>query len=346
MKLKQRPEDFVVRELVSAPPAGSGDFAVYRLQKAHIGTLEAVSRIARDWNVPRRAVGFAGLKDTHALSEQFISIRRGPQRSLQTDDYAVEFVGRDRAPMRPDRIAGNAFEITVRDLSPGDVAGFRRDLDEIAVHGLPNYFDAQRFGSVVDGEFVAEKMIAGDYEGALKLALGGRVRAHWGKWDDLMKTLPRGSDRSIVNYLRDHPTDFAGALDRMDKSLLFLLLSAYQSHLWNLELAAKVREAATDLIERKIGPARLPFFRTLAAPLSDIELPRLRLKKIKKAWFGKGSRAAVVVPRDLKLLREADDMLNRGRRAAAFSCEMPRGSYATLIIRRAFGTWKRGVSLD
>lgn len=346
MKLKQRPEDFVVREILAKPPAGSGDFSVYRLRKVHLGTLEAVSWLARDWNLPRQAVGFAGLKDTHALSEQFITIRRGPPRSLENADFSVQFVGRDRAPMRPDRITGNAFEITVRDLSADDVAAFRSDLAEIAAHGLPNYFDAQRFGSVVDGQFIAEKMVAGDFETALKLALGGRVRAHWGKWDELMKTLPRGSDRSIVNYLRDHPADFAGALDRMNKPLLFLFLSAYQSHLWNLALAEKIRVASADLIERKIGPDRLPFYRTLPAPLGNLELPRLRVKKIKKAWFGKGSRPAVVVPRDLKVLDERADDLNPGRRAVTFACEMPRGSYATLIIRRAFGSWKRGVSLD
>jgi tRNA pseudouridine13 synthase len=317
---------------------------VYKLTKTHIGTLEAVAILARAWHVPRRLIGTAGLKDTHAQAEQFISIRGTAPPRFEGRDFTAEFVAKDHRPMTPARSSGNAFEITVRDLE--ETATFRKDLEEIAAHGLPNYFDAQRFGSAVDGEFPARKLVEGDYEGAMKLILP--VRHKWGRWDELMKEMPRSSERSIVGYLRDHPTNFAGAFDRLDQALRFLILSAYQSFLWNEALAEAVRAAvpSKDLIERRIGPGRVVFFRALDATLPPIPLPRPKLRKIRRAWFGKGSRDAVVVPRKLCVLREEADALNPGRRALTFACEMPRGAYATLIVRRCFGSWKRGVALD
>lgn len=352
MKLKQRPEDFRVREILAAAPAGRGPFAIYRLRKAHIGTLEAIGAISRALNVPRRAIGVGGLKDTHADAEQFVSIRGGPARGLEDRGFTLEFAGRDDRPMAPARIAGNEFEITVRDLEPAEAERFRRELGEIAAHGIPNYFDAQRFGSVVDGEFVGEKLVAGDFEGAMKLALGPRVRARWARWDELMRDLPRSPERSLVNFLRDHPTDFAGAFDRIEKRLRFLYLSAYQSHLWNASLSDTLRRiiSADRLFERKIGPGRFEFYRTLEpgerGALGRLPLSRPKLKKIRRAWFGKGERDAIVVPRSLSAVRDEADALNAGRRAVTISCGMPRGTYATLIVRRVFGTWKRGVSLD
>jgi tRNA pseudouridine13 synthase len=364
VKIKQRPEDFVVTERLADASSNRGPYAIYRLRKRHLGTPEAVTLIARLWNLPKRRIGFAGLKDTHSASEQFVSIRGGPPSGLKDRRFELEYVGRDERPVGPARLLGNAFAIVVRDLSEAEATTFCAALKEIRAHGLPNYFDAQRFGSVIDGRFVAQDLVEGRFEEAMKLVLAsptpddsGRrrlvretIRRRWGDWDAAMRELPRCGERGIVGFLRDHPRDFAGAFDRLDRFLRFLYLSAYQSHLWNEALAAAVREtvAADRRFDRRIGPGRWPFYRRLEPEERErleplrIPLPRPKLRKVRRAWFGKGARPALVFPSGLSVAADEPDALNGGRRAVAFACEMPKGAYATLIIRRCFGTWKRG----
>ena len=84
MKIKSRPEDFVVSELDRFDLSTTGAFSLYRLEKWDIGTLEALGSLAKSWNLSRAQISFGGLKDRHARTEQMISIRGGPERTFET----------------------------------------------------------------------------------------------------------------------------------------------------------------------------------------------------------------------------------------------------------------------
>src|SRR5512145_1681845 len=79
MKLKCLPEDFQVQEQIALAP-GSGPFALYRLTKSSLGTPEAIDAIVDRWRLRRGQIAFAGLKDKHALTQQFVTIHSGPRR--------------------------------------------------------------------------------------------------------------------------------------------------------------------------------------------------------------------------------------------------------------------------
>ena len=66
-----------------------------------------------------------------------------------------------------------------------------------------------------------------------------------------------------------------------------------------------------------------------------VEPRHFRLKKLEKTFFGKGLRDARVVPANLQAAAAPDD-LNRGRRKVTLSFELPRGSYATVVLKRLF----------
>ena len=67
MKLKRQPEDFQVEELPLVAGGDRGRFALYRLTKRGMGTLEAIEAICRRWNLAGRRVSYGGLKDRHAV---------------------------------------------------------------------------------------------------------------------------------------------------------------------------------------------------------------------------------------------------------------------------------------
>jgi tRNA pseudouridine13 synthase len=294
MKIKCQPEDFRVEELPLVWPDGSGRYTLYRLTKRGVGTIEAIETICHRWNIPGRRVSYAGLKDRHAVTTQYVSIVDGPARTLSAPNFEVEPVGRLPKPYGPQQLRGNRFELVLRDLTEEEVGRIITAIPAIPNDGLPNYFDDQRFGSVgSSGEFIAQAWLAGDFERALKLALAdpnpfdraglkaqkATLRAHWGRWAEAKAGLPRSSARSIVTYLVDHPTDWRGAFARLRRELRTLFFSAFQSHLWNLILARWL-ECSTrpeQLVPTALKVGTLPFPRWLqpeqVRSLTALQLP-------------------------------------------------------------------------
>src|SRR5262249_5440776 len=66
-----------------------------------------------------------------------------------------------------------------------------------------------------------------------------------------------------------------------------------------------------------------------------VEQRQFRLKKLAKTFFGKGLRDAIIAPGGLGS-SSGDDELNRGRRKMTLSFELPKGSYATVVLKRLF----------
>src|SRR5262245_17489376 len=115
MKLKCRPDDFRVDELPTVSPQGPGRYRFYRLTKRNLGTIEAVEAICRRWNLSARQVSFAGLKDRHAVTTQYLTIADGPARTARAPNFELEPVGRLAHPYGPQHFRGNRFGILIRD---------------------------------------------------------------------------------------------------------------------------------------------------------------------------------------------------------------------------------------
>ncbi len=102
-------------------------------------------------------------------------------------------------------------------------------------------------------------------------------------------------------------------------------------------------------------PARLTFWRRTPIPLPSARNPspegplgavveqvlgtltlswsELKIRHLKDVFFSKGSRAALFFPESLKS-EQLDDELHSGRHALSLSFELPKGSYATIVVKR------------
>ncbi len=278
MKIKCRPEDFRVDEVPQVTPAAEGRYTFYRLTKRGVGTIEAVAAIIQRWNLAGRRVSYAGLKDRHAWTTQYLTIADGPSHIIKASRFTLEPLGKLTHPFGPQHIRGNRFELVVRDLTNDELKRYSARAESCSRDGLPNYFDDQRFGSVgASGEFIGHAWLRGDHQRALWLALAepnlfdragvkkqkAILREFWGNWPGAKARLERSSARSIVTYLVDHPTDYRGAFARLRRELRTLYFSAFQSHLWNLIL--------TRWIEQTTRPdQRVP----IALKSGDVVFPR------------------------------------------------------------------------
>lgn len=288
MKLKCLPADFQVDEEVTLRSdsggglRGGGPFALYLLEKESVGTLEAIDQIVNRWNIPRSQIAWAGLKDRHARTSQYVTIKGGPKQGLQSYKVELKFLGYASRPVHPRDIVSNRFTVVLRDMDAAEIAAAQKTLAEVERDGLPNYFDEQRFGSLGEsGVFIAQPWCQGDYEKALWLALAEHndhdrpdereqkrlLRENWGKWPQAKAALARSHRRSVITFLADKPDrpDFKRALALVRQDLRSLWLAAYQSHLWNQMLAAVLDHNCRpeDLRKQRIARQELPFFTKL-----------------------------------------------------------------------------------
>lgn len=381
MKLKRTPEDFIVTELNSREPT-TGSFALYRLTKRSIGTLEALQIAQRSWNIAPKSVNHAGLKDRHADTQQLITIRNGPKADFEQDLFLLEYLGQTPTPVEAADIVGNGFEIVLRSLSSHEAAEVESRAAKIQSAGYPNYFDQQRFGSLGPSlEFIAAKWCQKDYERATWLALAEYnshdnaeereqkqiLRDNWGQWIECKQLLSRSHRRSVVTYLCDHPDKFRKAFALINEDLRGIYLSAFQSAVWNRMLGITIDAADHEgsVTERiVIGDTALPFgvppnvttdmqlqlpsarCKGLDAASRDrcdaalqpygMTLPDMKISFPRDRWFSRAQRSCVIRPDDLTA-ETSDDEDYSGRQKVSLSFSLPRGCYATMLVKSLTG---------
>jgi len=141
--------DFQVTEINKTTPCGSGEHLWLWIEKRNTNTLWLAQQLARRFAVRPVAVGFAGLKDRHAITRQWFSVCL-PGRSDHTlpgaalENVRVLKAIRHTRKLKRGGLRGNRFEIRVRDIDLREAveAALRR----ISDFGVPNYFGPQRFG--------------------------------------------------------------------------------------------------------------------------------------------------------------------------------------------------------
>ncbi len=153
-KFKQFPHDFVVIERLPFAADGEGPHWLVEIEKTDMNTLDLLDALSRHLKIPRRSVGYSGLKDRFAMTRQFVTV---PANNLPEDTvresadthWKVIGVTAHRRKLRVGSHRQNAFEITLRDIPDDDK--IRKDLelklDQIDRTGAPNYFGPQRFGN-------------------------------------------------------------------------------------------------------------------------------------------------------------------------------------------------------
>lgn len=163
-RIRERAADFRVAEELGFKPRGAGEHLFLRLRETGCNTAWVAGRIARWAGRPRSDVGYAGMKDRHAVTEQWFSVRCPGGRHPDPDTLAVPGVelvatARHDRKLRRGALAGNRFRIRVTDLT-ADPQRLLASLKSVRMRGVPNAFGPQRFG--LDG---GNLQIAADWFG-------------------------------------------------------------------------------------------------------------------------------------------------------------------------------------
>ena len=147
--LKANPEDFVVVEDLGFEPDGEGEHILVRILKNGCNTRFVADALAKFLKIHAREVSFAGQKDKHAVTEQWLCARVPGNAMPDLSKFELEGCkvleyARHKRKLRLGALKGNEFTLVLREVSERNDVEAR--LQAINERGVPNYFGAQRFG--------------------------------------------------------------------------------------------------------------------------------------------------------------------------------------------------------
>ena len=148
--IRVQPEDFHVQEIPLIEPSGEGVHLWLELEKRNANTHWVAEQLAAASGAALRDVGFAGMKDRHAVTTQWFSVSMQESSNSDWKNWSIPDVNIIQAIHHPRKLKrgalkGNSFKIVLRQLD-GDIAGLEQRLEFISSQGVPNYFGPQRFG--------------------------------------------------------------------------------------------------------------------------------------------------------------------------------------------------------
>ncbi|MHA1149621.1 MAG: tRNA pseudouridine(13) synthase TruD [Promethearchaeota archaeon] len=271
-------KDFIVKEITSkgkildvqenVPPRPfSSDqkdrYTTFNLVKINTDTFEAIRKIRKALNINLEDISIAGIKDKCSISVQKLSIKGNFVETLQSLKIRDLFFRSITPASKPIPLAsnqGNHFIIVIRNIPLKDNLQvlIENYIEKLNKRGFPNYFGLQRFGYFrPNSHIVGKALMQENYEEAYKqyvlttfpyenktvqkirneLALDGDLEKAYNNFPNSLYY-----EKIMLKHLMGKPNDYKGAFNVIQKGLLSLLVSSFQSYLFNKALTLRAQK--------------------------------------------------------------------------------------------------------
>lgn len=303
-KIKQKPEDFLVKEISTVKCSKQGKYTYFWMKKKNYNTLRAVEMIAKQLKIPLKKLGFAGNKDRKAVTEQMCSVENVSEsrlKSIDLKDISIEFKGKGDEPICLGDLEGNSFEIVVRNID---------SIPKLQT-GFINYFGEQRFST--NNALIGKSIIKKDFKTAVELVLEGSGEV----------------EKKVKEFLEQNPNNYVGGLKCVPKKILSLYVHAYQSLLWNKQ---------AERTQEKIVPI-VGFATEIDKEIMENEKITTRdfvIKQIPQLSSEGGERDRIVEAKNISISELESDEMNKGKQKVLIKFVLPKGSYATEYVKNLF----------
>ncbi|MDQ7045997.1 MAG: tRNA pseudouridine(13) synthase TruD [Sulfurimonas sp.] len=163
---EQNEKDFVVDEIPHVKyTSNKGNFLILHVKKVEMTTWDMIAVFAKTLDVPAEKIGYAGLKDKHATTTQYISVEVKFEKALKKFRHKhIKIIAthKHKHAIRMGDLAGNRFHINLYGVDNIEAGRIDKLSLKAAKSGLPNYFGYQRFGRDGDSIEQAKAMIDGE----------------------------------------------------------------------------------------------------------------------------------------------------------------------------------------
>lgn len=332
---KQTPRNFVVEEIPLYEFSGEGEHLILFVRKKNLTTSELVGIFARYLGVKNRDIGYAGLKDKHAMTKQYLSIHKQHEEMLENFEHEnVKIISKTyhNNKIRIGHLKGNRFFIKVKKVNPTSAVKIDEALKNINKFGMPNFFGYQRFGNDGDNHIIGEKIAKGEARERNPRVKKLLVSAYQSHLFNLWLSRRLEINRLINNF---EPTELESILNMPNHELSKLKA---QKHPFKLIVG--------DIMEH------YPHGRLFDYEASEDDLNRFNERNISATGLlcGKKVKTSSGIARDIE--KDFDDEINAdGARRYAWvfpediegrfkpveaqyemNFTLPKGSYATVLL--------------
>lgn len=344
-------------------------YPLYLLDKAGVDSNHALFEIEKEHRVRLRVMG---IKDARATTRQYAGAQhawKDPPRELVTRRTRITLQGFTKRPIGRESLAGNEFEISIRGCR-GIIGDIVPEIGRIAnFYGLQR-FGSERLVTHLVGKAIIKRDFAlaaklllchtTEYDSEVSREIRSKCEDP-ANYRQVLKIMPRGMDieRQLLSALADGK-DAVSALRAVQITIRRLFVHAYQSYLFNLCLSraiAQGEDIATprpgDLCFEMEGPATFGRIIKFDAQSKALQVPAVRMAgytfQPRKGRFESITRLLLeeeaVVARDF-YVKEMQELSQQGgfrqaplwcrdfsHRDATVSFRLPKGSYATTLLR-------------
>jgi TruD family tRNA pseudouridine synthase len=228
-----------IKDLFSVRMQDMKNYLHFTLVKYNWDNIRALNHIGGQIHVSLKRFGISGTKDKRALTAQRVSLWRGeigamkdmklPDMILKDFEYSDERINLGDA-------IGNRFIIIIRDIDKINqdhvYETLHRFKELVTTKGIPNYYGPQRMKGNVE---VGKAIKCGNLELAVEIIVN-KVRPFLEKGD--LNKIPKvfWYEKKILQHLKNHPNDYAGALRKIPKKIRRFYTHSLQSHTFNQKL--------------------------------------------------------------------------------------------------------------
>lgn len=238
-------------------------YTTFNMVKVNYDTFEALRKISKILKIHYNCFSYSGLKDKNSISVQKVSVKGNfvnPLKKLKINDIFIRNIHPTRKPVKLGSHVGNNFTIILRNVFPDQNIENKLEnyFNFLNDYGFPNYFGLQRFGSFrPNSHIVGRFILEGRYQEAFEEfvsttysteSLDSRiVRREFRKTGNLEKAyneFPKKLkyERNMINYLINNPGDYEGSIRTLTSDLIKLLISSFQSYIFNKMLSKRVEK--------------------------------------------------------------------------------------------------------
>jgi tRNA pseudouridine13 synthase len=268
-KFKQSFKDFIVREITnkgkvlnlrnddySTPLSEESKrrYTTFDVIKFNKDTFEAIREICKALGIPNNSIQYSGLKDKCSISVQRMSIKGNfieKLNNLNFNDLQIKNVIPSKKSVKLGSHLGNNFTIIIRNIENKESLeeNINHLFNFLTKNGFPNYFGLQRFGTFrPNSHIVGRYLLEGNYERTFFEFLlstfstesleskQARIELEQDKnLEKAYQNFPKSLyyERKMIQYMIQNPGDYEGCISTLPIDLKNLLISSFQSYLFN-----------------------------------------------------------------------------------------------------------------
>ncbi len=329
---KQSPETFKVVENSNFKLQKRGGYKLLEVKKSGISTIELIEYLAQVFKIKEKDISYAGLKDKHAKTIQYLTVPKwvNLSRFKNSPKVSIKEVGLVANRIKIGELKSNSFEIVLNSVDKSECLKIEKAFKNIEKNGFANFFGYQRFG-VLDDATAKGKKISDIGRGAKnqksKILVGAYQAKLFNNWLEERLQISKNLEGKSSGILKELSPALLETLKKSET--VFKLLPGdlgffYKKGKKEFKYVKDITVFSKHFAEKKFFPTGALYGRSVKLSASIAGKIERKFNDYSITLLKGARRAAWVYPKECKI-----EFKNS---KAILHFTLPPGSYATVLL--------------